>query len=272
MFTNNLIYISETDTRDDYISLNLRLDSRFYEWKEAIGIMQRRIQGRYLDPMKTLVITNPNKDGFAAMALCCLLIETLMQFREGFPETPVRQNKKYYTDFLRNQLGSGFNEKKANRFYNDIRCGILHSAQTKNDTCLTFGSRYICMTKKIYRNNVLMVDVVGMYHAISEYFNKYCEELEDPRNEDLRRNFIYKMDDISNKYEGMGIIDTIWKTICEKNNNIEIRSNVNITKGDIERALCYWPNEKAIKILNKGKYIYPILNLFRDNVDAIIAR
>lgn len=296
MFKDNCIFISEDDTRDKYLRLNLRFDSRFDVWEEAIGIMRRRIKGRYLDPMEKLIISDPNKDGFAAMALCCLLIETLMQFREGFPETPGGQNKEYYTDFLRNQLGNEFNRREANRFYNDIRCGILHSAQTKNDTCLTFNTNYTVMSP---HNGVLMVNVERMCDKIEAYFNMYCEELKCSNNIELRKNFIHKMDDITNKWAGLDIIKYLWAEICKKNctqinlsngksfsfriegdtlriftrNGLcEKRSNVNFTKGDIERALCYWPNETAIKNLYKGDYIYLILNLCGDVADDIIAR
>ena len=106
------------------------------------------------------------------------------------------------------------------------------------------------------------------------------------------------MDDITNKWEGTNIIDNTWFAICEKekrdivlpngnlfrfdvlcdNTTLRIYKSSglnlyvarNITKEEIEKALCYWPNETAIKMLNKGNYIYSILNLCRDVADDII--
>ncbi len=115
MLRNNLRYITENDTRDDYIHLNLSLSSPPTDWERAIDIFRGRIGGRYLDPIETLIQNDVNKHGFAAMALCCLLIETLLQFREGLPQTPGGQNKQYYTKFLREQFGSAFTTESAKR-------------------------------------------------------------------------------------------------------------------------------------------------------------
>ena len=296
MFTNNRRYIAENETRDDYICLDLRLSSPAHIWERAIEIMRGRIEGRYLDPMGTLIQADVNKNGFAAMALCCLLIETLLQFREGYPQTPDRQNRRCYSNFLQTQLGHVFNQEMANRFYNDIRCGVLHSAQTKNGSCLTFNSDY---TARIQGNDVMMVDVQGMHREIDNYFRRYCDELMDPINRDLRKNFINKMDDITKKWEGIEIIDNLWFAICEKENreiprpngttfSFEVVSNgtalrlyigpmgrrggVRILKDEIKDALYYWPNETAIQMLDKGYYIISILNLCRDVADDIIQR
>lgn len=296
MFTNNRRYIAENETRDDYICLDLRLSSQTHTWERAIEIMRGRIERRYLDPMGTLIQADVNKNGFAAMALCCLLIETLLQFREGYPQTPDRQNKRCYSNFLQTQLGHVFNQEMANRFYNDIRCGILHSAQTKNGSCLTFNSGY---TARIQGNDVMMVDVQGMYSELEQYFRRYCNELMDTENIDLRKNFISKMDDITKKWEGIDIIDNLWFAICEKENREIVRPNrtpicfkvisngtairvcnnrqlkrggIRISKEDIEDALYYWPNQRAMEMLDKGSYIYAILNLCRDVADDIIQR
>ena len=296
MFRDNRRYIAENDTRDDYICLDLRLSSPEQTWDRAIEIMRGRIEGRYLGPMRSLIQADPNKNGFAAMALCCLLIETLLQFREGFPRTPDRENRVWYSRFLHNQLGHVFSSQMADRFYYDIRCGILHSAQTKNNSCLTFDTDYVV---KVQGNGVMMVDVQGMYHEIDHYFRRYCEELVDPDNIELRKSFINKMDDITKKWEGIKIIDNLWFAICEKENRgiicqgdrsfrIEVISQGTalrlvryikgkerprrISKYDVEDALYYWPNQSAIKMLNKGSDILCLFNLCSDIANDIIDR
>lgn len=121
----------------------------------------------------------------------------------------------------------------------------------------------------------------------------------DSENIDLRKNFINKMDDITKKWEGIEIIDNLWFAICEKEKmeiarpngsavSFEVISNgtalrvynsrqltrggIRISKEDIEDALYYWPNQRAIEMLDKGSYIYPILNLCRDVADDISQR
>ena len=289
MFTNNRRYIAENETRDDYIALDLRLSSPDYKWSRAIEIMRNRIKGRYLDPMNVLIHDNVNKNGFAAMALCCLLIETLMQFREGLPMTPSGENLDYYKDFLKQQIGEVFNTQKASRFYKDIRCGILHSAQTKNGSCLTFDTNYVV---QIQGNGVMMVNVQGMYDVIDGYFERYCTELVNTQNVTLRKNFINKMDDITKKWDGDRVIDNLWFAICEKENirierenrrpfsfqvvsdgkALKINGGFRITKEQIEDALYYWPNERAILMLDRGSFILPILQLCHNIADDIIRK
>ena len=296
MFTNNRRYIGENETRDDYIRLDLRMSSPILDWERAIEIVRGRIEGRYLDPIRTLIQADVNKNGFAAMALCCLLIETLLQFREGFPQTPDRQNRQWYSNFLQTQLGHIFNRQMADRFYKDIRCGVLHSAQTKNGSCLTFGTDY---TARILGNDVMMVNVQGMYQELDRYFGQYCYELMDSDNIDLRENFIKKMDDITKKWEGIEVIDNLWFAICEKENREIFRPNSKpfifrvisngtalkiyyertgsrggyvISKDEMQDALYYWPNETAIKMLDKGNIIFPILCQCGDIASDIVQR
>lgn len=291
MFRDNRRYIAEDATRDDYINLNLNLRSPTSDWDKAIIIFQGRLRGRYLDPMNALVKDDVNKNGFAVMALCCLLIETLMQFVEGLPSTPSGRNKRSYSDFMVHYLR--FNREESTRFYEDIRCGILHSAQTKNGSCLTFGTND-CL--RIQGNGVLMVDVHNMYERVVDFFYGYCSALRIEGNVQERLNFIKKMDDITKKSEGSTLIDNLWYAICalehtdlyeERNrrffsvsydnreSNLRIKNAVNstlcrISKNEVEDALYYWPNTSAIRMLNKSRYIIPLLQACRDLSDEII--
>ena len=291
MYTNDRRYISDVDTRDDYIELNLTVNSPADVWERAIRMLRNRIVGRFFDPMDALLQADVNKNGFAAMALGCLLVETLMQFREGYPQSKEYSMNKCYRTFLEQQMGPCFDEHTARRFFYDIRCGILHSGQTKNGSCLTFDTDYTAM---MLGNNVLMVDVPNMYREMTRYFERYCNELMDVRNEELRSGFVCKMDDISRKLEGSNLMDNLWFAIHAKqgrfvqgsftelvirnvlNDRIELLSGrrnarqVNIMKEDIEDALYYWPNRSAIQMLDNGKPIYNLLYLCRDVADQVI--
>ena len=286
MFRENRRYISENETRDDYINLNLRPGSSAFYWDKAIEILRGRIKGRYLDPINTLVAQDANKNGFAAMALCCLLIETLLQFREGYPVTP-RGNKMHYSNFLQGQMGDVFNRNTAERFYTDIRCGILHSAQTKNGSCLTFDNDY---TVNNIGNGVMMVDVKKMAQRLSVYFDHYCVELNDPYNTVLRLNFIAKMNDVTRVWEGSDDYNNLWFAICEKEGksiikedgdiftfrvvnrgeSLLINERLRISRRNIEQAANFLPNKEAIKMVRNSSLILPILNLCSDVIDDLI--
>ena len=55
-------------------------------WKRALEIFDDRIQGRFFEPINTLKGKDINQNGFAVMALDCLLVETLYQFYSSITE------------------------------------------------------------------------------------------------------------------------------------------------------------------------------------------
>ena len=134
------------------------------------------------------------KNGFAIMAIVTLLIDALAQFRRGLKDTK-GINYNVYTSFLNDSLGDAFMDASmANDFYNKVRCGILHSAQTCDESVLTVDGEIICK-----ENQTLYVNVKGMYDRLTAYVNTYAKELEKTCNSMLRKNFIKKMGYICNR-------------------------------------------------------------------------
>jgi hypothetical protein len=132
-------------------------------------------------------------DGFSVMALNCLLIETLLQFKKGWDETQ-NSNSGEYSRFLTEEFPDIFiNITLAKKFYGDIRCGILHSAQTKNGSQLTINKEYVVKFIDSSRGRSISVDVAGISRIIRDYFYEYVEKIKDCSNEDERYNFLQKM-------------------------------------------------------------------------------
>lgn len=101
-----------------------------------------------------------------------------------------------YVDFLTNNLNCFPSRTAANRFYSDIRCGILHQAQSKPHSALTFNN-----TRAIeFNNSFLMVSVDGFVEEMNNYFLTYRIQLQDINNTFLRINFIKKMNFICNRW------------------------------------------------------------------------
>lgn len=185
---NNKSFVSLSYTKEEFLSLGIRLESN-NNWDRAVKIFDDRIQGRYLDIIDKLIKENELiRDGFAIMALNCLLIETLLQFRYGWDETK-GGNKKSYSEFLSNVFPDIFNKKIANIFYSDIRCGILHSAQTKGKSKLTFNQDYAVKLMKTEDKDYIKVDVGNITSEIIRYYNSYKEMLLDPNSNNIRENF-----------------------------------------------------------------------------------
>lgn len=64
--------------------MNLELNSDEGKWETAINIFEDRIYGRYFKSINILLDNNDfDTTCFAIMAINCLLVETLYQFKEG---------------------------------------------------------------------------------------------------------------------------------------------------------------------------------------------
>ena len=122
------------------------------------------------------------------MALDCLLIETIQQFIEGVPETPRRENKCYFKKFLISRFKEGFDDKKAEMFYDQIRCGILHQAETKESSKIK-TSHELPIIKFTKEKDGLIINRKKFHEKLKKVIKLYIEELKDTTNELLRKNF-----------------------------------------------------------------------------------
>jgi hypothetical protein len=74
---HNAIYISPRYSLDNYLELNLSINSNKQDWKSAIDIFVDRIEGRFLLLIQhysdNIRVDNRHIDySFSSMALCCL--------------------------------------------------------------------------------------------------------------------------------------------------------------------------------------------------------
>ena len=201
MDMNGEIKISPKYKFSDYKALNLNYNSPEKDLDIAIEIFDDRINGWYFKAIEKLLDIEINdKDiniseksvlnfGFASMAIMCLLIETLYQFETGSNKTPPN-NKDEYAEFLTRNLSSIFDTKdKAKAFYSNIRCGILHSAETTEKSTLNTGKKV-----EMYSKRKLEVGVIGIYNELHSYFENYKKQIKSDL--DMKKNFIDKMEHI----------------------------------------------------------------------------
>ena len=96
--------------------------------KEQIAaLITKRFTERYLAP--TLSRRNV-KHGFASMAIGCLMVEALESFRQGWPDTKDKSKAAFCSFFDAHAEFAAF-RGHAERFWKDVRCGILHQAETR---------------------------------------------------------------------------------------------------------------------------------------------
>lgn len=194
METKGEVNISPQYNRDDYHNLKLSITSSESDWECAVSILKDRMRGRYINQIDSLS-NDINANGFAIMALNCLLIEALYQFENGLKETK-SSNKEKYANFLKQMDSASFSVGTvAEDFYTHVRCGILHSAQTKAESRLSDREGFVVTIE----NNVLIVSVVGVTNLVKNYFNSYAGRLLDSNETELRKNFIKKMTFICRK-------------------------------------------------------------------------
>lgn len=209
MFIDGDLYISEKYKLSDYIALNLNINSQTEVLEKAIDIFISRINGRYFNAINKLSnngdIEEMQKYGFSIMSIECLLIDTLVKFRYG----PIRinnyrnrdarfkkirfnqENKIRFMKFLSEFLSKEFAEgKNAEKFYTDIRCGIVHFGTTENTSRLTCDSDKLIT---LLENGDISVDVNILYNKLERYFQKYINDLKDINQGKLRENFIITM-------------------------------------------------------------------------------
>lgn len=93
-----------------------------------LELIKHRFINRYI-----IHLTHPDIDGgFFKMAISCMMIETLESFKQGLANTRGRSEDMFVDFFESEQIAFPDFNKVSNYFYQNIRCGILHQAETTN--------------------------------------------------------------------------------------------------------------------------------------------
>jgi hypothetical protein len=205
-------------------------------WRCAFDVFERRIRERFLSCVEALQRNDPKLDiavsadaaadcstlpadsrsdvvvpGFAIMALCCLLIETLQAFREAQQSTPVTGPCTYphgrcippepstidaFRKFLQlpSFRGEFADDKVVRSFVTGVRNGIFHEAETRRWAVWREEpkDRIIEPEARGYA-----VNRTAFYEAVKAEFYNYLDDIRNPSNTTLRGRFIKKMDDIA---------------------------------------------------------------------------
>lgn len=127
------------------------------------------------------------------MAIDCLLIETLQQFIEGVSKTTDGKSECYFKKFLISYFKENFDDEKAKMFYKQIRCGILHQAETKESSKIKI-SHELPIVKFTKEKDGLIINRKKFHEKLKKAIKSYIEQLKDKTNEPLRNNFRKKMD------------------------------------------------------------------------------
>lgn len=170
----------------------------------ADAVLRKRLKRLYFDPIHRLT-REPGEpgqgEGFAILTIQCSVLEFLAALRKGWnfrhghthqgEDNYYGNSKLLYTTFLSEEepFAAFFTTRqRADDFYTDIRCGLVHEGQTKNAWRIWRGRASDPLVdfekKAIYR------DV--MQRQIETYLDRYCHELAS--TVELQDAFIRKFD------------------------------------------------------------------------------
>lgn len=136
--------------------------STYEKWrgkKEKIKIanfIYERHYSRYIKPFEfdDEIYKKYYKNGFAIMANCCLLIETIESFRRGWAQS--RNELNFLKFFTREKEFKEFaTDDIPTQFYKHIRCGILHQGETTGGWSINRNSSNLLDKSKREINAVL---------------------------------------------------------------------------------------------------------------------
>lgn len=99
--------------------------------KEIAAFIFNRLFSRYIRPFSFNLdeYKEKYKNGFSIMANCCLLVETLQSFKNGWGDSD-RKSKDAFKQFFKNNDRFDELNQKGEVIYKNIRCGILHQGET----------------------------------------------------------------------------------------------------------------------------------------------
>ncbi len=186
------MYISPLYKDSDWKALNLATKT---DWRKAVRMVEDRLNARFFDAVKT--IDKQDFAGFAVLALDCLLIETLQQFREGADETPRRKGERYFVDFLTTApFSAHFSKATAAKFYDHFRCGVLHQAEIKSSSKVRRVGPLVAPTAD---GKGLIINRKLFHATLRKAFAAYLRALRNRSDGLLCQNFVKKMDFICNR-------------------------------------------------------------------------
>ena len=209
---NNSIKISKSFSANDWENLRPMLLNSNEEWPKAFEVFEERIKSRFIDPIEIIKTIGKNEgEGFSIALISVVLLESLAAFELGkiykFNKNELSPNEyssgiNLLKSFLINSsvFSSHFESKsKIDKFYENIRCGLVHEARTmNNDVIISQSSIKNTNNKFIYfnENGEYRLNRDLLLVKIKEHIDEYKSRIIG-NDIELRNKFILKMDEIS---------------------------------------------------------------------------
>ncbi|MDB2612605.1 gamma-glutamylcyclotransferase [Flavobacteriaceae bacterium] len=188
------------------------------KWKKAIEVFENRIQTRFLNPIEKIKYEQLDKgEGFSITLIAVVLMEAMAAFQFGKRYVERKANKSYnsispseytssaglYRDLFKdsNPLNRNTNSEVRKRFYSYIRCGLVHEARTKGPELIISNTseRNTNSEKYYYKEGAHYIFNRDIFiDRLKEHFKNYLNKLNQPKEIQLRKNLVFKIDEICN--------------------------------------------------------------------------
>jgi hypothetical protein len=164
--------------------------------ESIIELVRQRFKERFFEPFRC----NESKHGFSMMAVSCLMIEALLSMQQGLNKSTDAKRVNNSTKSGAELFGEFFASSKyltdfaqlSDQFYQHIRCGILHQAETTGGWRIRRSGNIVCDKSKIINATKFMKALESeLEHYLAALKKK---ELSDP----LWVNLMKKVDFIAN--------------------------------------------------------------------------
>jgi hypothetical protein len=173
MKTSDHILLYDSTDKKNHIRISTYEKWRDSQKKEEIAdFIYERHYRRYIKPFD---FDDPTyrkefKNGFAIMANCCLLIETIESFYRGWSRS--RNESNFLKFFTReNEFKEFATGDIPTQFYKHIRCGILHQGETTGGWTINRSSSKLLDKSKLEINAVLFSE------RLKQSLKSYRDEL-----------------------------------------------------------------------------------------------
>ncbi len=139
--------------------------------KRLIFAIFHRLNNRYVRPLNQ--IPAKKRSGFLTMAAACLMIEAFQSFREGRENTKARgAGKECFQNFFASNKAFSQLIPFTDDFYSNIRCGILHQAETYGNWLITLEK-----SEPLFNDNDKTINADLFLKELTISFRLYCRYL-----------------------------------------------------------------------------------------------
>jgi hypothetical protein len=170
-------------TAEDYENWRKTANSSEADKHKIADLVYERLYRRYIKPFefKDTEYKKKFKNGFAIMANCCLLIETLESFYRNWPNTKNKSELAFLKFFSRDVNFKAFStDDMPTIFYRHIRCGILHQGESTGGWRISRDAKDTILDK-----NGRLIQAVKFQETLKKSLDDYKSELKtiDWKNE-----------------------------------------------------------------------------------------